>query len=68
MDDQQKAAYEMAQVVCAQAEIAGMIAENKLREVTYDDAPIYLKKDFDEIINKYAIHHNGVLTLFHGGR
>ena len=61
MTPEQKAAYVFAQSVCAMAEIEGMKALNTEREskgyaLAYDEAA------FLEILNKYGIHHNAVLT------
>ena len=65
MTPEQKAAYVFAQSVSAMAEIEGMKALNTERDqrghtLAYDEAA------FLEIPNKYGIHHNAVLTLFHG--
>ena len=63
MTPEQKAAYINAQAVCTQAEIAGMVAENMQREhlgqsMAYDD------KAFLDVVDKYCVSHNAVLTLF----
>lgn len=65
MTDEQKAAYVNAQAACAMAEIAGMQALNQYR-LARGEAIAYSDEAFDAIPNKYGIHHNAVLTLFHG--
>lgn len=66
MTDEQKAAYVFAQAVCAMAEIESMKAANMERDaqgasMAYDEAA------FLAVIEKWGIHHNGVLGQFHGG-
>lgn len=61
MNQESRAAFIIAQAACAQAEIAGMMSENMLAMVTQKDL-IYTKADFDDLIMKYGIHHNAVLT------
>lgn len=55
------AAYVSSQTMCAQIEMQGMIAENSYWEQKGEPIP-YRKEDFDKIILKYNIHHNGVVT------
>jgi len=64
MTDEQKAAYVFANAVAAQAEIEGMKSENRLREFQ-DLSPAYGEKEFMEIIDKYGLYHNAMLSLFH---
>ncbi len=65
MTDEQKAAYIQAQAVAALIEAMGMAAENMQR--SHQGASIaYDEKAFLEIIEKYGIHHNAVIGLFHG--
>ena len=65
MTDEQKAAYVIAQAACMYAKVAGMQAENQ-RCVVLGGPPLHGEKAFDDVIVEYGIHHNGVLTLFHG--
>jgi hypothetical protein len=60
MNEAQEIAYLHAQVACAMIEAMGMQAANAQQ---LDDQP-YQKKDFDELIEKYNIHHNGVIGAF----
>ena len=65
MTDEQKAAFIMAQATCAMATIAGMQAENRQRlangySITYDETA------FENVANRYGIHHNAVITFFGG--
>ena len=64
MTKEQKVAYVFAQSVCALAEIEGMKAENKERE-SHGYALVYSEEAFFEVPNKYGIHHNAVIGLFH---
>lgn len=65
MTDEQKAAYVIAQAMCAGAEVAGMQAENHWR-LSRGEALAYREDAFAAIADKYGIHHNAVLSLFHG--
>lgn len=62
MTNEQKAAYIIAMAACTIAEIASMQAHNK----TATAGTRYGQEEFMEVIQKYGIHHNAVLTLFHG--
>lgn len=53
-------AYVQAQTACAMIEAMGMEAENEACR-NMNEGPVYLKKDFDELIVKYAIHHNAIV-------
>ena len=66
MTPEQKAAYVIAMAACAMAEIAGMQAENQQR-THRGEAMAYPEASFTDAINRNGIHHNAVLTLFHGG-
>ena len=60
MTPEQKAAFTMSQVACANAEVAGMTAENMQRaalgqSMAYDEAA------FVAVIENYPIHHNAVV-------
>lgn len=66
MTPEQKAAYIQAQAVCALIEAMGMQALNRDRDtkglsLAYDD------EAFFGLIEKYGIHHNATVELFHGG-
>lgn len=63
MTPEQKAAFIMAQAACANAEIAGMRAENQMREAL-GDAPAYGYEHFSAVMERYGIHHNAVVTFF----
>jgi len=63
MTPEQQAAYVNAQATCAMIEAMGMVALNEQRKVlghsmAYDD------QAFSDLINKYGIHHNAVLTCY----
>jgi hypothetical protein len=55
-----KVAYVLAQVACANAEIAGMQAENQLRALS-GFLPAYGEKEFVAVIERYTIGHNAVI-------
>ena len=58
-----QAAYINAQAACALIEAMGMQAANSQRP---ENQP-YIKKDFDDLILHYGIHHNATVeTLFRG--
>jgi len=65
MTPEQKAAYVFAQAVCAIGEIEGMKALNSEREHK-GCALAYDEEAFLKVSEKYGIHHNAVLTIFHG--
>jgi hypothetical protein len=60
MTPEQQAAYINAQAACALAEIAAMQAANASRPGTHSAS------EFEDLIQKYGIHHNAVLSFFHG--
>lgn len=64
MTPEQKAAYVFAQSVCAIAEIEGMRIANREREA-HGHAFAYDEKAFLDVPNKYGIHHNTLMGLFH---
>jgi hypothetical protein len=66
MTSEQQAAYVHAQSVCMLAEIMGMQAENLRAQKGLISVVPYGKADFDDVITRYGIHHNGCITLFHG--
>ena len=49
--------YFKMQLLQAEIEMQGMIAENKQREVL-SESMAYTEKDFDSLIDEYGIHHN----------
>lgn len=64
MNDEQKAAYIIAQAAVLQATVAGMAAENMIRwhrseSMAYDESA------FEDAINKSGVHHNAVIEFFH---
>lgn len=63
MTPDQAAAYIHAQAVAAQAEILGMHWQNVKREHSMKE-PAYNEAHFKEVIEKYGIHHNAILTTF----
>lgn len=63
MTPEQKAAYVIAQSVCAMAEIESMKALNTYRQMR-DETIAYDEEAFLTVIDKYGISHNAVLTLF----
>jgi hypothetical protein len=65
MTDEQKAAYIYAQAVCAMAEIEAMKAENAFRQMR-GESMAYNDESFLAVPEKYALHHNAVVSLFGG--
>ena len=63
MNEEQKAAFVMAQAAVLNAIIAGMQAENQMRE-HQGYVPAYVESHFQDAINASGCHHNAVLTLF----
>jgi len=63
MTPEQAAAYIKAQAVAAEIEMHGMIVTN--HECIRDNHPLqYRQPDFENLILKYGIYHNGVMKLF----
>lgn len=54
------AVYALSQIACAMIEAMGMQAENQYRQ-RRDSSPAFMKEHFDELIDKYGIHHNAIL-------
>jgi len=52
-----KELYFYMQLVQAEIDMQGMIAENKQREIE-GKSLAYTEKAFRELISKYSIHHN----------
>ena len=61
MTEEQKAAYVNAQACCAFVKAVGMMAAN----MQHPTEQPHTKKDFDDLIVEFGIHHNGVVGLFH---
>lgn len=65
MTPEQQAAYVIAQAACLMAEVAGMQAENQWR-VQNGNSLAYGEDAFQQVIQKYGVHHNGTIGLFTG--
>lgn len=63
MTPEQSASFIFANSVAALAEIQGMVAENTFREQK-GQTIAYGEEAFLEVIKKYGIHHNAVLSLY----
>ena len=57
MEDNRKLIYFQMQMLQAEIELKGMIAENKQRE-HLKLSMAYVYKDFMNLVEKYSIHHN----------
>ena len=57
MEDNRKLIYFQMQMLQAEIELKGMIAENKQREHLHLSMA-YTYDDFMNLIKKYSIHHN----------
>ncbi len=65
MDEQQSAAYVFAMAIGGLIEALGMQAANQERlsncqAIAYDEAA------FQKVVDERGLHHNSVLTIFHG--
>jgi hypothetical protein len=60
---EQAIVYVQAMTTCAMIEMEGLKAENAHR-LNRGAPPQNLSYEFEKIIEKYGIHHNGVLSLF----
>ena len=67
MTPEQQAAYVISQAACMMVEAMGMQTENQQRasDPRYG-GPAFTAADFENLITKYGVHHNGVLTIFRG--
>ena len=65
MTDEQQAAYVNANAVAALIEAMGMTATNA-SWINAGQDPVYLQPHFEALIEKYGIHHNSMMSLFHG--
>lgn len=65
MTPEQQAAYVIAQSHAAMIEAMGMVAENQHR--TMNGMSIaYGAEAFQDLINRYGISHNAVISFFRG--
>ena len=65
MTNEETIVYINAQTACALIKMEAMKAENMQRQIL-GQSMAYNEKDFTGLIDKYGIHHNGVLTqLYH---
>ena len=63
MSEEQQAAYIMAQAAGALIEALGMMSEN-LQRLHSRNSITYTEGVFNELIDRYGISHNSVLTFF----
>lgn len=66
MDNILKSAFIASQVACMQAEIAAMQAENDRDKFSGVRTLSYSPTDFRELVNRYQLGHNDVLTYLNG--
>lgn len=64
MHPSEKVVYLNSQIMCARAEIEGMIAENQYRAY-FNQAPAYTEENFNEVIERYHISHDNVVNFLH---
>lgn len=65
MTEQQAAAYVQAQATAAMIEAEGMKAQNRIAEIR-EEYPPFDGGDFTDLIEKYGLGHNTILSLFQG--
>ncbi len=65
MTPEQRIAYIQSQIACALIELEAMKAEN-LARIFDMKAQAYTEKDFMALIDKYYLHHNGVMSELFG--
>ena len=65
MDREQRLVHVFTQAVCALADIEGMKAENKQREIC-GDSMAYCDKDFFAVKDEYVLNTNDVVRFLHG--
>ncbi len=63
MTPEQQAAYVFAQSVSALIEALGMLSEN-LDRARRDESPAWYNDEFNNLIDKYGIHHNAMTGLY----
>lgn len=66
MTAEQKAAFIVAQVACANVRVAAMQAEN-LHYLHQGQPPRYGEADFDAVPDQFVIGHNAVISFFAHG-
>jgi len=57
--------YILSQIACALIEAMGLIAENQHCQIRSIPYVPYGEGAFNQIIEKYGIHHNQVLSVLH---
>jgi len=65
MTEQQAAAYVQAQAAAAMIDAEGMKAQNRIAEIR-GEYPVFDGGDFENLIEKYGLGHNTILSLFDG--
>lgn len=65
MNPEQKVAYVIAQAACMMVEAIAMQTENqaRARDPCYG-GPAFTAADFEALIEKYGVHHNGTISIF----
>lgn len=63
MTEQENCAYINSQTACALITAMGMQAENKQREVR-GESMVFVQKDFEDLMLRFTINHNDVLSQF----
>lgn len=61
MDKEARLVYIRSQILCAEIEMQGMIAENRQRELR-GESMAYVEEDFALIPIRYGIHSNAVIS------
>ncbi len=64
MTPEQKAAYVIAQSVCAFAELMHMTEHNTRDSIKGIHPPLYNPSDFIEVMDKYGLQHNTLISFF----
>ena len=57
-----KVTYLNSQIACAMIEAMGMQAQNQQREILRE-SPAYVEDSFMQLLDKYGLHHNSVITF-----
>ena len=65
MNEEQRAAFQIAQAACAMIEALGMVADN-LQATCEPGLLPYDKAKFDDLIDRYGIGHNAAVTWLTG--
>lgn len=63
MTEEQRAAYVISQSVCCMVEAMGMVSMN-MQGSHRGEAIAYIDEHFTALIDKWGIHHNGVMGVF----